>query len=221
MKSRFFLLSILSVAALITVDAQQASAQGKEPPKERGARWSYAPNIYRIEQPRIPAGYDAPSTVRQGAMPQNSNFLGLDPGMLNSRPPSPVHQVAARPAYPQVSAKAFVPNTSYHPSFGQPVQPLQAGAPIQMAALPAPVAQGPSMAAPAVRHSAPAHRSVSRSGHKSVNATLLTPHKHVGQSASPAVAAYNTGYTPGGYLPAHSGSSNSVSTNVNGRIIRH
>lgn len=216
MKSRFLLLSVLSIAALVTVDAQEANAQAKE----GGARWKFAPNIYRVEQPRLPQGYGAPS-VQQGAMPRSSSFLGLEPGMLNRPPaPAPVPQVAARPAMPQVTGRAFVPTTAFNPSFGQPVQPMSAGAPIQMAQLPPAVGPGTSTA-PAVRQAAPAHRPVARSHNAHVSGKLLTPHKHVGQSASPAVASYSSGYMPGGSLPSHSSSGNSVSTNVNGRIIRH
>lgn len=220
MKSRFYLLSILSMAALV-ISAPAANAQAKE----RGARWSFAPNIYKVEQPRLPQGYDAPSTVRSGAMPQSSNFLGVDPGMLNSRPPSPVSQVAARPAAPQVTGRAFVPNTAFKPSFGQPIQPLNAGAPIQMAHVP-PSAHIPQMAAPtAARPAAPAHyarRPVARPhSTRAVSGRLVTPKKSVGQTASPIAATYSTGYVPGGYLPAHSGSGNGVNTNVHGRIIKH
>ena len=220
MKSRFYLLSILSLAALLT-SGQAANAQAKE----RGARWSFAPNIYKIEQPRIPQAYDAPSTVKSGAMPQNSNFLGLNPADLNSRPPSPVPQVAARPAFPQVSAKAFVPNTAFKPSFGQPILPLNAGAPMQMAHLPA-AAHVPQMAAPtAARPAAPAHyarRPVARPhSSRAVSGRLVTPKKSVGQSASPAAASYSTGYVPGGYLPAHSGSGGGYNADVHGRIIKH
>ena len=206
-------MSLLSVAALVTVDAQQANAQAKE----RGARWSFAPNVYRVEQPRLPQGYGAPS-VQQGSMPRSSSFLGLEPGMLN-RPPAPVPQVAARPAMPQVTGRAFVPTTAFNPSFGQPVQPMSAGAPIQMAQLPPAVGPGTSTA-PAVRQAAPAHRPVARSHNAHVSGKLLTPHKHVGQSASPAVASYSTGYMPGGSLPSSS-SGNSVRTAVNGRILKH
>ena len=218
MKSSFFLLSTLAVASIISVGAQDAGAQEqRQPPKERGSRWSFAPNVYRVEQPHVPAGYNEPATVRTGAMPQNSNFLGLDPSMLNSRP-APIAQVAARPAMPSVSAKAFVPNTSFMPSFGQPVQPMSAGQPIQMAHLPAPVGPGSHMSAPAV-HTAPVHRQATRSHHQNVSGVLLTPTKHKGQSASPAVAAYSSGYVPGGYLPTHSGSNTRVETGVNGRIM--
>lgn len=216
MKSRFFLVSSLAVAAIVSVGAQDASAQERQPPKERGSRWTFAPNIYRVEQPRLPAGYDAPATVKTGAMPQSSNFLGLDPAMLASRP-APVAQVAARPAMPSVSAKAFVPNTSFMPSFGQPVLPLSAGQPIQMANLPVPVTPGPHMSAPAV-HTAPVHRQATRS-HHGVSGKLLTPTKRNGQSASPAVAAYSSGYVPGGYLPTHSGSNTQINTAVSGRIM--
>ncbi len=228
MKKRFFLVSILTAAAASALFVQQADAQ--EQRGSRGARWTFAPNIYKIEQPRIPQGYEAPSKVRQGAVPQSASFLGVDPGMLNSRPApiAPRQQVAARPASPQVTGKAFVPNTSFHPSFGQPVQPLQAGAPMHMATLPPAVAPVPQAAAPAAARPAasPVHKATkpaSRPYHatRTVSGVLKKPSKTAGQSASPAVATYSSGYMPGGHLPAQSGAGSSVKTAVNGRIIRH
>lgn len=223
MKSRFFILSTLALAAIGLVDAQAAQAQ-----ESRGARYSFAKNVWKMEQPRVPSEVDTPHAVRQGAMPRSSSFLGVDPGML-SRPAAP--QIATQPAIntQQVSHKLFVPNTSFQPSFGKPVQPLQAGAPLPMnvASLPAPVANMPQSAAPTVvkTASAPAHKRSGSPRHHStaVSGVLKTPHHPTGSSASPATATYgnNVGYVPGGYLPAHSSSGYSANTNVQGRIVHH
>ncbi|MBX9690331.1 MAG: hypothetical protein K2X27_26695 [Candidatus Obscuribacterales bacterium] len=220
MKTRFFFLAILAAVSSITlIDAQSAQAQEARAP--RGARFDFAPNRFKVEQPNLPRGYDAPSTVKAGAMPRSSNFLGVDPSMLASRP-APVQAPAPVPVT-QVSHKLFVPNTAFHPSFGQPVQPMQAGAPMQMAALPKPVAAIPQVAAPTVvKSAAPVHaakRSVPARHHVStgVSGKLRTPIHPTGQTASPASYGNNVGYVPGGYLPAQSGYG--TRADVHGRIM--
>jgi hypothetical protein len=187
-----------------------------------GARFEFAKNVWRNEQARMPKDYDAPHLVKQGSVP-SSSMLGLDPGMLNSRP-QPLPQVAARPAVPSVSAKAFVPNTNFNSNFGQPIAPLNAGAPMQMAALPP--ASVPQMAAPnAARTAAPVHhsRGVSHHPHSTstaVSGKLKTPIHPTGASATPASYGNGFGYVPGEHLPAVSGSGTSSSANVHGRIIK-
>ncbi len=215
MKSSFYLFSLMAVAALGIADAQSASAQegGKS------ARYTYAPNVWRIEQPRMPKDYDGGHLVKQGAVPRSSNFLGLSPETL-SRPAAPAPMpIAQVPARPSVSAKAFVPTTAFHPSFGSPIQP-QAGVPMQVAALPP--ATGMPMAAPSVAHTpAPVHQASRRipSRHtQAVTGKLVKPTHPSGAAATPATYG-NMGYTPGGYLPAQSGSGMSTRADVSGRII--
>jgi hypothetical protein len=220
MKSSFILISILAVTAILA-GAQTAQAQN-----ETGARWKFAPNVYKLEQPRIPANLDGPHQVNQGSVPHSANFLTGDPGMLTK----PV----AKPIVPatQVSHKLFVPNTAtppsttFKPDFGKPNQPLQAGEPVRMTTLPpgagSPISQKPApptanqAAAPVQqpKHSAPRHHSTA------VKGTLKTPvHAH-GESATPVAASYSTGYTPGGLLPAQSGVGMSSRADVSGRIIK-
>ena len=208
MTSRFFLASMITVAA---AGLLCQSAQAQERP---GARFKFAPNVYKIEQARVPSDVDGPRMVKQGAMPRSSSFLGVDPGYL-TRP-----QVAAVPvAQPQVSAKAFVPNTSFMPSFGQPIntQALQAGGPIAMA---------PSMPkAPVAAPARPVHtakRPVSRQHiAKAVSGKLVKPSHTPAQSATPATYGNNVGYVPGGFVPVQSGYGASTRADVHGRIIRH
>lgn len=219
MKSSITLLiSILAVTAISIVDAQKASAQN-----ETGARWKFAPNIYKIEQPRIPQNIDGPRAVTQGAMPRSSNFLGVDNGMLTPAPPKPV----AKPVpASQVSHKLFVPNTAYKPDFGKPQQPLTAGNPVKMATLPPgagspnqkpapPTATKASAPVQQPKHSAPA-RHINRS--TAVAGRLKTKLPH-GSAATPEVATYNTGYMPGGSLPA-SGVGMRTHADVSGKIIK-
>lgn len=221
MTSRFLIASIL-VAASFGFCAEQAQAQEGRAP---GARFSFAKNVWKNEQARVPSDADGPRMVKQGAVPHSSNFLGLDPGMLNSRP-QPLPQVAARPAVPSVSARAFVPNTNFNSNFGQPIAPLNAGAPMQMAALPAPAAAIPQMAAPvAGRTAAPVHHSRGTSHPHStrtaVSGKLKTPIHPSGASATPATYGNNFGYVPGEHLPAvQIGSGTNSRADVHGRIVK-
>lgn len=216
MKSRFYLISVLTIA---TVGLLGAPAQAQE---KRGARFDFAPNYFKTEQPRVPSFAEGPSKVKQGAMPRSSGFLGLDPQMLSSRP-QPLPQVAARPAVPSVSSRAFIPKTAFQSSFGQPVQPLQAGQPIAMTPN-APVRM-PQMAAPTAARIAAAPRHPRSSGHRpahsiatSVAGKLKTP-----THTTPEMATYgpNVGYVPGEHLPAvQTGSGTSSRADVHGRIIK-
>jgi hypothetical protein len=219
MKSSFLVLSVLAVAAVGLVDAQQAQAQG--------SRFKFAANTWKQEQPKIPGSYDAPAQVRAGSVPQGSNFLGVDPAML-SKPPVQ-QQVAARPVpQTQISHKLFVPGTSFKPSFGKPVQPLQAGEPMKMATLPPGAGSPIPMAAPPTapkQAATPVHHTSSAPRHhhaQAVTGRLRTPTHTRGESAPPAqVASYNTGYVPGGHLPAQSGVGMSTRADVSGTIIHH
>jgi len=218
MKSSFLLLSLISVTALGAVNAQVAHAE----PKEGGARWTFAPNIYRTEQARVPKEMDGPRAVRAGSVPQGSNFLGLDPAMLSK----PTPQVAAKPItvpIAQVSNKLFIPGTSYKPSFGSPVQPAKAE-PMKMAVLPPGAGSPIPMTAPPVAKpvAVPVHASAPRHIHTAVSGSIRKPHKSHGESAPPAVAAsYSSGYMPGGSLPAQSGAGSIADSKVSGRVLRY
>ena len=219
MKTSVLFLSILAAAATGVVNAQRVSAQ-----QETGARYKFAPTVYKIEQPRIPSNVEGPHAVTQGAMPHSSNFLGVDPGMLT---PPPRPQVVAKPVpATQVSHKLFVPNTAFKPDFGKPVQPLQAGEPVKMQTLPpgagSPISQkaAPPTALKAAapvqqpKHSAPRHN------HQiAVHGNLKTPTHSHGESATPMAASYSQGYVPGGLLPAQSGVGMKTRADVSGKVI--
>lgn len=214
MKISFLSLAILAVAATGTLSAQEVSAQegGQRP----GARFQYAPNVFRMEQPRLPKGYGAPeaSSIRSGSVP-SSNMLGLDPQVLQRPQP----QVAARPAANHVAGQAFipkaVPQVAFNPAFGSafPAQPMPAMA--------APAAQAMARAAapakaPVAARSAGRRHSVSTG----VRGKLKTPIHH----STPAMAATygpGFGYTQGGHLPSQSGGSMSTNTAVSGRFLNN
>jgi hypothetical protein len=211
MKIRFLSLAILAIAATGTLSAQEVSAQEGQRP---GARFQFAPQVYRMEQPRMPKGYGAAPapSVAAGSVP-SSSMLGLDPSVLQRPQP----QVAARPAANHVAGQAFipkaVPQVAFNPAFGS-------AAPIQ------PPMQSPAMAAPAqpmARAAAPkaAARPAGRRSHvkTGVSGKLKTPIRH---STPAMVASYGPGfgYTPGGHLPSQSGGSVSARTSVSGQVLR-
>lgn len=214
MKIRFLSLAILAIASTGTLSAQDAAAQeggGQRPP---GARFAFAPNVYRMEQPRVPKGYGAAPapSVAAGSVP-SSNMLGLDPSVLQR----PQQHVAARPAASNVAGQAFipkaVPQVAFNPAFGSaaPIQPLQSPA--------------MAMAQPMARAAAPAKASAARPAGRrphietGVSGTLKTPIRH---STPAMVASYGPGfgYTPGGHMPSQSGGNMSTRTSVSGQVLR-
>lgn len=206
------LVSVCSIAVIAST--QSAFAQ-----ETRGARFSFAPNIYKTESSRIPKGYSAPDpvhNVRAGAVP-SSNLLGVDPSMLaKPAPPPPV--MAAQPAMPMVSAQASVPRAaaSFNPMFGKPMV-AQLPAPVPQQAVAMPITPKPATAAP-VAPAAKRHFNAN----KSVAARLVKPTYRpvTPRTASPAVASYGNGfgYVPGAFLPSSGVSS---SAEVKGRLLRH
>ncbi len=214
MKIRFLSLAILAIASTGTLSAQDAAAQeggGQRPP---GARFAFAPNVYRMEQPRVPKGYGAASapSVAAGSVP-SSNMLGLDPSVLQR--PAQQH-VAARPAASNVAGQAFipkaVPQVAFNPAFGSaaPIQPMQSPA--------------MAMAQPMARAAAPAKASAARPAGRrhssSVSGKLKTP---IRRSAPAMVASYGPGfgYTPGGHMPSQSGGNMSTRTSVSGTVLKY
>lgn len=207
--SLFVSLAVITFAAS---SMQTASAQ-----EARGARFNFAPNVYRTEQSRLPKGYGAEPmhNVRAGAVP-SSNLLGVDPSMLaKPAPPPPV--IAAHPAMTSVTPAMFIPKTNagFNPMFGKP-QVAQLPAPVPQQAVAIPMQMKPATAAPA--QAAPR-----RHVNTGVAGRLLTPPRRrniAPTTASPAVASYgkNFGYVPGAYLPS-SGGSGGATTDVTGRLL--
>src|SRR5262249_12439080 len=152
----------------------------------RGARFSFAPNVWATEKQRIPTdNYVEPAhNVQRGAVPRS--LLGLDPNMLAKpapQAPAPSLQVAARPVTTSVTPN-FVPRGGFSPAFGTRVgaEPIAA----QPAVLPQqaqakPLAQNKPVA---VIAQAPHHAA------SSVRARMLPPHKVEPSMATPAVASY-------------------------------
>lgn len=210
------LIALTACAATLPVSAQEGG---------RGARFNFAPNVYKVESSRVPTDYNSQPvhSVRDGAVPKG-NLLGLDPQILAKPAPQPAAQpvVAARPAATTVTPQWSVPKTSFNPAFGKPGdlthQPL--------ASLPAPVPQQ-AVAGPLipVKPAATTHAPVARHHvNTAVNGRLMRqPHTAAPAAAlaSPAVASYgkNFGYVPGPFLPNEATGGMSAQAEVRGRVI--
>jgi hypothetical protein len=210
---KFSILVSLVAFATIASTMQAASAQ-----ESRGARFNFAPNVWKSESVRLPKGYGGPEpmhNVRPGAVP--SNLLGVDPSMLAKPAPPPI--VAVQPAMPMVSAQMSVPraNASFNPIFGKPqVAPMPATVPQQAVAM-------PMTTKPVVAKAAPAARRQVATGVQGVlrkppsgRPTNITP-----MSGTPAVASYKEGfgYSPGLLLPSNSSGGSRTTTAVSGVIV--
>jgi hypothetical protein len=211
---------IVSLVAFAAIASTMQSASAQEGQSTRGARFNFAPNVYKTESARLPRGYDAPDpvhNVRHGAVPKG-NMLGIDPTLLSKpAPPPPVQTTMI--AMPSVAGQALVPktNANFNPMFGKPM----------VAQLPAPVPQQavamPIMTQPLAAKSAPSAKRpvVARAN---VNGKLLTPVRRrsvTPAAATPQIASYGNGvgYSPGTYLPTASSGSD-VRTAVSGQIIK-
>jgi len=191
--------------------------------EEGGARFRYAPNIWRLEQPRIPhESYAVTPPARSaldGRVPRGTSFLGVDPQLLSK--PAPITRTQA---VMQPSIKPAAPtNNPFQPSFGQPSTP-----PV-MAAL-------PKTASPLSLPQSSANKALSGKllhkpsplANKQVSGKLFNHKRAVGQSAGPALALKhigrydrNVGYVPGAFLPTSLSSGMSAKADVKGRLLRH
>jgi hypothetical protein len=203
MNTKITTIAIASLVATGIVAAHPANAQEAQ---NRGARFDFAPSVWKKEMgPTIPHISDGPAhSVKMGGVPQGSSFLGLDKQDLAKPAPVATTQVAIRPVSPP---------TAFQNAFGKPVSPV--------------VASMPPQAQVAIARHLPAHKS-SVLANKSVNGKLLSPHKVVGQSAGPALAAKsidsypkNVGYIPGTYVPSMSDSGMNSRSDVHGVLINH
>ncbi|HEY9784538.1 MAG TPA: hypothetical protein V6D17_03980 [Candidatus Obscuribacterales bacterium] len=217
--------------ALISAVAIAVAAVAVQPANAQGARFKFAPNVYKLEESRVPhgAGMATPQpmhSVRLGAVSGGKSLLGLDPQMLRKpirhmAPVAPIAQtvVAAKPSFTNVIPQ-FVPS-QFKAQFGQPLSvPAAKAAPTQ--ALPQPAqAQPNALANNAVSGKlTPPAKSAPIKVARAVSGRLKTPRRPVGLAAQPqSIQSYgNQFYRPGTYVPTGSGSS--TRTDVYGHIIR-
>ena len=221
MNTKLTLLSIASITFMAGVSLQPASAQNRA-----GARFNFAPNIWRMEDSSIPEGYCHPRApighaVQSGHVPSSKDILGLDPGSLPVVTPSV--QTQTRAAVRQVTP------THYQETFGAPTN-----APV-MAALPK-TATPLSLRLPKEKEGDKA-----LSANKAVSGKLMHANKNnlfntrlagkllrknhaAGQSGQtlalkPTSYGKNFGYEPGPVMPSSYGNGMNVKTAVSGTLL--
>ncbi len=214
--SSLTLVTLAACACTLPVSAQESA---------RGARFNFAPNVWKSESTRLPKdNYVEPvHSVRAGSVPKG-NILGLDPEILAKPAPQPaaVPIVAARPVATTVTPQWSQPKTSFNPAFGkpgdlthQPIASLPAPAPQQAMARPLmPVKPAATTHAPVAKH----HINTAINGRLIKQPRTAAPAPAL---ASPAVASYgkNFGYVPGPFLPNEATGSMSAQAEVRGRVI--
>lgn len=224
MNAKFAILSttIAIIAASSTFQAAEA----------QGARFKYAPNIYKIEESRMPAGYGQPAanphSVTHGSAPKGMSALGLDPTMLAARPvrrapsvaPIANTTVAASPSW--TNAVPFLNPFAPVANKGQFGQPLNPNVPPVVASLPPQAAKAqPKSIAPASTSTGVSSKINARRASTAVAARRIP--RATGLAAKPGspIQSYgnNFGYTAGSTAPTGSGASTSVTGNVYGRVL--
>jgi len=225
MNAKFALLSttIAIIAASSTV--QSAEAQG--------ARFKYAPNIYKMEESRMPAGYGQPAanphSVKPGSMPNASSLLGFTPGSLPQRSaPRPAPRVAPIAATTVAASPSWTNAVPFLNPFapvankGQFGQPLNPNVPPVVASLPPQAAKAqPKSIAPASTSTGVSGKINARRASTAVAARRIP--RATGLAAKPGtpIQSYgnNFGYQAGSTMPAGSGASTTVHGDVYGRVL--
>ncbi len=204
-------LQLAVVAAIMTAATTQAAFAADS----GNARFTYAPNIYRVEMSHVPASVpEAPHQVKNGAVPQGPSFLGLSPKMLTK--PAAQQVTAATTSFTQATPEIGIPK--FNAAFGKAAAPVVANKPESVAA---PVA---AKAAPAkaAHFSKPvvAHRSNHAS--KDVHAVLARAKESKGvvADAKKQIDSYGGGYVPGPFLPAsYAGDGSTAQATVLGKVL--
>lgn len=221
MNAKFAILSttIAIIAASSTV--QSAEAQG--------ARFKYAPNVWKNEEARMPAGYGQPAanphSVTHGAAPKGMSALGLDPTMLAARPKPRVAPIAQQNVHSTLGFANPVPMLNpFAPiaNKGQFGQPLNPNVPPVVASLPPQAAKAqPKSIAPASTNTNLSGKINPRRSSTAVAARLARPARALAARQGAPIQSYGNSnfYAPGSTAPAGSGASTSVTGNVYGRVL--
>ncbi len=206
----------LSVIALaVTTVAAQPAARADEG-GGGNARWKFAPNVYRLEQPTGPRqhAFNEPpmQQVRRGQTPGVHNMLGFNPATLK-RPVAAVPQ-----QQPNVMAQLVPPG--FNNLFGKPTSNGTA-ATAHANNLPLTAQMAPPAAAIATKA---AVRAPIRRSNNNVMAHMRRPARSQSRTASAGpIASYGqgVGYIPGSTAPGVTGGSgSSTNTSVMGVIKR-
>jgi len=210
-------LSITAISLLLAASVPSAYAQ------QRSARFNFAPNIYPLENTRVPDSYYLPSAshaVKSGHVPSSKDILGIDPASLPAAPAP-----AAVVSQPQAQLTQATP-IHYQESFGAPNNtPALAALPKTLVPLSLPKAgEKPYSANKAVSGKLLNAKHNRYIGTK-VAGKLLKKNHLAGASgqalALKPAASYgkNFGYEPGAFVPTASGDGTTVKTDVSGKLL--
>lgn len=218
--------AILSTVAIIAASSTVQAAEAQ------GARFKYAPNVYKVEESRLPAGYGQPvanpHSVRHGAVPSGRSMLGLDPTMLAARPPvsrgprvAPIAQtqLSGIPSFtsvvPMLNPFAPVANKG---QFGQPLGSAPVVASLPPQAIKPQVAQSKPTAPVSVSSSVGGRVRVPANAN-SLRGRMVKPARALAARQGSPIQTYgnNNFYQTGSTVPTGSGFSSN--TNVSGRIL--
>lgn len=206
--------SLLIISTMFASFANLTVGQNAAMAQNRGARFTFAPNVYRIEShPRAPrsswSGPQPQHQVAHGAVPHGSSFLGVDPAFLKKQaPPQVAHSPLIKPTTSAV-IRAPKTNATYKKHFGEP----QALVAHQPPALSIPKTASKKVSSKVVSPKRSSQRVSAKRVRKS------SPRAHIAKANS--IKGYgNSGlYTPGGHTPTSTGSS--TQTNVRGEVLTH
>lgn len=218
--------AILSTVAIIAASSTVQAAEAQ------GARFKYAPNVYKVEESRLPAGYGQPvanpHSVRHGSVPSGRSMLGLDPTMLAARPPvsrgprvAPIAQtqLSGIPSFtsvvPMLNPFAPVANKG---QFGQPLGSAPVVASLPPQAIKPQVAQS-KPTAPVTANSNVNARVRVPSNSNSLRGRMAKPARALAARQGSPIQTYenNNFYQPGSTVPT--GSGYTTTTSVGGRIL--
>ncbi|GEM_PF-657424 len=214
---------------LLALSAVLIVAQTQRPASAGDARFHFAPNVWKSDQPVKPVmrAVEAPHVVTNGAVPASSRFLGVDPAMLQKPAPPPppvvIPQVAAQPSFAQIAPQMAMPKSPFNPAFGAPPG---MHAREQVAHLPAPATPPQAKAGPAgalpLKASKPVvahHASTSVHGVLSRHKTSVP--EGLVANAGKRIDSYGSGYVPGPFVPTAVGDGSRTQTDVHGTLLRH
>ncbi len=228
MNAKFAILS--TTIAIIAASSTVLPAQAQH--RDRGARFDFAPQIYKLEESKVPPGYGAPPpsnhSVKHASMPSRSSLLGIDPAMLAAaRPvqrgprvaPIAATTVAASPSW--TNAVPFLNPFAPVANKGQFGQPLNPNVPPVVASLPPQASKAqPRTIAPSSNTSLSGKINPRRSS-TAVAARRVPRANALAAKQGAPIQSYgnNFGYTAGSTAPVGSGASTSVTGNVYGRVL--
>ena len=222
--------AILSTIAIIAASSTvQAAYAGDRP----GARFTFAPTIYKLEQANVPPGFGQaapnPHSVGHGSMVKGPGALGLSPTMLAARPPvsrgprvAPIAQTQLSGVPSFTSVVPFlnpIAPQAYKGQFGQPLNSSPVVASLPPQAIKPQVAQS-KPTAPVTANSNLSGRINPRRSSNNVSGRLAKPARALAARQGSPIQTYgnNNFYQPGSTAPTGSGFS--TQTSVSGVLYK-